>query len=143
MTRTTELGLAAGLVRLANLVNRVFADVAREHGITPQQAQLLCKLIQGPVGMAELGRKLDLEKSSLTGLVDRAERRGLVRRVRDRRDRRACLIELTDDGTRIAFETHQVVCDELEKAAVEVPVADQERMTDVIARIAPDAPEQG
>ncbi|MFG6198255.1 MarR family winged helix-turn-helix transcriptional regulator [Nonomuraea sp. JJY05] len=41
------------------------------------------------VGRTDLSKLLHLEKPSLTGLVDRAERRGLVRRVHDDADRRA------------------------------------------------------
>jgi DNA-binding MarR family transcriptional regulator len=82
---------------------------------------MLCQLIEGPVGMADLGRQLHLEKSSLTGLVDRAERRGLVTRVRNSCDRRAYQVALTDEGTQLAVETHRVVCEELDKVAAVVP----------------------
>ncbi|MDA3646268.1 MarR family winged helix-turn-helix transcriptional regulator [Saccharopolyspora indica] len=136
MTETIEeQGLAVAMVRLAHLVQHHFGEVSRAHGLTPQQAQLLCQLIDGPVGMADLGRRLHLEKSSLTGLVDRAERRGLVVRARDSRDRRACSIELTGEGSRLAVQTHQAVCEVLEATAAGVPVAEQERFTATAARI--------
>ncbi len=41
---------------------------------------------------------MTLDKSSVTGLVDRAERRGLVARVPSPADRRAVLVRLTDEG---------------------------------------------
>jgi DNA-binding MarR family transcriptional regulator len=132
---TTELGFAAALVRMSHLVQHVFADVSRDHDITPQQTQLLCMLISGPVGMTELSRLLHLEKSSLTGLVDRVERRGLVARVRDARDRRACQIALTDEGARLAVESHRDVTGRLDTLAGELPDADQERLTSVIVRL--------
>lgn len=53
---TEELGFAAALVRMSHLVQHVFADVSRDHDITPQQTQLLCILVGGPVGMTELSR---------------------------------------------------------------------------------------
>ena len=68
-TMTGQTGLAEALMRLSQLVAHVFADVSRGRDLTPQQAQLLCTLLEGPVGMTELGRLLHLEKSSLTGLV--------------------------------------------------------------------------
>src|SRR3954471_25014226 len=101
-TTTEELGFVDACVRLAHLVQHVFADVSRQHELTPQQTQLLCMLSHGPVGMTELSRLLHLERSSLTGLVDRVERRGLVTRVRDSRDRRACHIVLTSQGDQLA-----------------------------------------
>jgi DNA-binding MarR family transcriptional regulator len=136
MTKSIEeQGLAVALVRLTHLVQHLFADVARCYELTPQQAQLLCLLVDGPVGMAELGRLLRLEKSSLTGLVDRAERRGLVARARDSRDRRACRIELTDHGADLAVRAHQGVTDRLDEATAELPTAERELLTSVIARI--------
>ncbi len=107
MTATTAL--AETLVRLSHVVQHVFADVSRDHDLTPQQTQLLCMLAPGPVGMTELSRLLHLERSSLTGLVDRVERRELVARLRDARDRRACRIALTELGTRTAHAAHAEV----------------------------------
>ena len=52
--------------------------------------------------MNELARLLGLDKSSITGLVDRAERRGLVVRVPSTTDRRAVLVSLTKDGRSLA-----------------------------------------
>ena len=48
--------------------------------------------------MNELARLLELDKSSITGLVDRAERRGLVDRVPSPADGRAVLVRLTHEG---------------------------------------------
>jgi DNA-binding MarR family transcriptional regulator len=101
--------LATVLLRLSFLVQHGYLEVSRAHGLTPQQAQLLCMLLGGPVGMAELGGWLHLEKSSMTGLVDRAERRGLVARVPDPRDRRACQVALTEQGTDLASCFHDHV----------------------------------
>ena len=88
--------MVAGLVRASFLVNAVYAESAREYGLTVQQGQLLCVLMGRPYGMGDLGATLGLEKSSLTGLVDRAVRRGLVRREPDPDDRRAVHVVLTD-----------------------------------------------
>jgi DNA-binding MarR family transcriptional regulator len=132
---TEPPGLASALVQLSHLVQRVFAEVSREHDLTPQQAQFLCRLIGGPVGMAELSRSMHLEKSSLTGLVDRAERRGLVTRVPDARDRRAWRIELTDHGAGLAFDAHQGVTGRLETLATELDSKEKDVLTSAITQI--------
>ncbi|MEV1172590.1 MarR family transcriptional regulator [Nonomuraea sp. NPDC049784] len=134
-TKEPVLRFTEALVRLAHLVQQVFGEVSREHDLTPQQAQLLCLLIDGPVGMTELTRTLHLEKSSLTGLVDRAEKRGLVVRTRDPRDRRACHIELTADGARIAVVTHEGVTQRLDALAGELPEGHRELLTSAIGGI--------
>lgn len=130
-----ELGLAAALVRMSHLVQHMFADVGREHDITPQQAQLLCVLISGPVGMTELSRLLHLEKSSLTGLVDRIERRGLIARIREARDRRACQVALTDEGTRLAVDTHDDLTRRLDALAADLPDAEKAVLTSAITHL--------
>lgn len=111
---TTGAALAETLVRVSRVVQAVFADVARQNDLTPQQTQLLCILHNGPVGMGELGRLLHLEKSSLTGLIDRVERRGLVARVRDENDRRALRVAVTDEGSRLGMRTHNQVTERLQ-----------------------------
>jgi DNA-binding MarR family transcriptional regulator len=99
-----QIGIVAALVRSAFLVNAVYAESGREHGLTPQQGQLLCVLMARPYGMTELGATLGLAKSSLTGLVDRTERNGLVKREADPQDTRAVRVALTPRGSRLAEE---------------------------------------
>jgi DNA-binding MarR family transcriptional regulator len=132
---TGQRQLAAGLVRLSFLVQREYGEVSRANGLTPQQGQLLCVLLGGPVGMAELGCSLHLEKSSMTGLIDRAERRGLVIRVRDCRDRRAYQVALTDQGAELAARFHDHVCRAMESLAGELAPTDQRHLSGAINEI--------
>ncbi|MEU5866443.1 MULTISPECIES: MarR family transcriptional regulator [unclassified Nonomuraea] len=134
-TEAPGLSLTEALVRLAHLVHQVYGEVSREHDLTPQQAQLLCLLVDGPIGMTGLTRALHLEKSSLTGLVDRAEKRGLVARVRDARDRRACLIELTCAGAEIAVRAHDGVTARLETLAAGLPAPHRDLLAGTIGTI--------
>ncbi|MGH3546881.1 MAG: MarR family winged helix-turn-helix transcriptional regulator [Pseudonocardiaceae bacterium] len=136
MTETTEtLSLAETLVRLSQVVQHVFAEVSREHGLTPQQAQLLCRLVPGPVRMADLARMLNLEKSSVTGLVDRVENRGLVTRAQDANDRRACQVTLTPLGIKLALHSHSNVMSRLDLLVNGLPSADTDQMASVLASI--------
>ncbi len=136
MTATTrQTGLAEALMGLSHLVAHVFAEVSRGRDLTPQQAQLLCTLIGGPVGMTELGRLLHLEKSSLTGLVDRVERRGLVARTRDPSDRRASQVALTGQGARLAAQSHGDVTARLEALAGGLAPAERKRLASAIAQL--------
>lgn len=127
--------LATALVRLAHLVSRVYAEVSKEFELTPQQIQLLCMLLDGSMGMTEMSRALGLERSSMTGLVDRAERRGVVVRVRDQRDRRACDIELTEQGRRIAHAAHHKVTMQIEELVGEIGPDDRQRLAAAVMSI--------
>lgn len=130
-----EIGVVSALVRSSFLVNAVYAESGREHGLTPQQGQLLCVLMAKPYGMSELGAVLGLAKSSLTGLVDRTERNGLVRREPDPTDARAVRITLTPRGRRLAEEFYAETCLRIEKLATGLSAAERDRLAGLLGRI--------
>jgi NAD(P)H-dependent FMN reductase/DNA-binding MarR family transcriptional regulator len=78
---STDLGIVDGLVQLSSSIQTVLSQVAAGFGLSVLQGRLLGVLRDREPTMAQLGRLLDLDKSSTTGLVDRAQRRGLVHRV--------------------------------------------------------------
>ncbi|MBV2366486.1 MarR family winged helix-turn-helix transcriptional regulator [Streptomonospora nanhaiensis] len=128
------------LIRLASTVDQLFADTARTHGLTAQQAHLICRLVGGPVQMAALGRQLGLEKSGLSGLVDRVERHGLVERVRDSCDRRMWWVRLTGQGQKTAHATHEEVMAGLEALTADLGPAEADLLKAVLERLLTDAP---
>jgi DNA-binding MarR family transcriptional regulator len=132
------LGVVAALVRSSFLVNAVYAESAREYGLTVQQGQLLCVLMAQPYGMGELGATLGLEKSSLTGLVDRAVRRGLVRREPDPDDRRAVQVVLTGEGRDLAEDFYAATCRRVDDLAAGLGGPDRDRLAALLGRVVRD-----
>ncbi|WP_205215152.1 MarR family winged helix-turn-helix transcriptional regulator [Amycolatopsis albispora] len=132
------IGVVAGLVRSAFLVNAVYAESGREHGVTPQQGQLLCVLMAGPRGMSELGGMLGLAKSSLTGLVDRSVRNGLVRREPDPADTRAVRVALTEHGRVLAAEFYAETCRRVERLTDGLDTAEREVLGKLLGRVVLD-----
>lgn len=132
------MGVVTALVRSSFLVNAVYAESGREHGLTPQQGQLLCVLMSQPYGMSELGAMLGLAKSSLTGLVDRTERNGLVRREPDPRDMRAVRVALTPQGSRLAAEFYAETCRRIEKLPAGLSAAERDALAGLLGRVVSD-----
>ncbi len=130
--------MVTGLVRAAFLVNAVYVESAREHGITQQQGQLLCVLMAQPYGMSELGAVLGLAKSSLTGLVDRSERNGLVRREPDPVDTRAVRVSLTAKGSKLARTFYAETCRRVDKLPVGFDAAERDALAGLLGRIVRD-----
>jgi MarR family transcriptional regulator, lower aerobic nicotinate degradation pathway regulator len=97
-----ELSPADGLAQLSFLIQGILERRARERDLSVIQIRLLGVLRDRVPTMNELARLLGLDKSSVTGLVDRAERRGLVTRAPSAADRRAVLVSLTDQGRSLA-----------------------------------------
>ncbi len=74
--------------------------------LSPAQFNLLNLLPESPDGLtqSELSRELLTHRSNITGLVDRLEARGLVRRQDQVGDRRAWRVVLTPAGRALAAE---------------------------------------
>ena len=60
--------------------------------------------LNGSITAGQLASEAGLSTGAVTTVLDRMERAGLVRRVRDTQDRRRVLVELTDDARRRAWE---------------------------------------
>jgi len=101
MTGGDDLGIVDALAQLSFLTQHALAKHAAGQDLSLIQTRLLGVLRDREPTMQELARLLGLDKSSVTGLVDRAEKRGLVRRTPSRQDRRAVRVELSASGRRI------------------------------------------
>ncbi len=130
--------MVPALVRSTFLVNAVYAESAREHGLTPQQGQLLCVLMSRPYGMGELSTALALAKSSLSGLVDRTERNGLVRRESDPEDTRAVRVALSPRGSRLAAAFYAETCSRVESLTTSLDATEGDILAGLLGRIVLD-----
>lgn len=101
LTDDHPLDTVDALVQLSFLTQRVLTAVGGEHDLSVIQIRLLGILRDRRAGMLELGRHLGLDKSSMTGLVARAEKRELVRRSPSPHDGRAVLVSLTPLGAEL------------------------------------------
>ena len=102
--------LVRELVRCYQAFERVSNCHIRLSGLTPPQFDIVATLGNTP-GMTfkELGRRTLITKGTLTGVVDRLEERGVVRRVASDCDGRSTLVKLTRSGTALferTFEPH-------------------------------------
>jgi DNA-binding MarR family transcriptional regulator len=106
---------------------RASEDAARSAGLEPQQHQLLLALKGAPLHavptVAWLAERLQLQHHSLVGLVDRLERRQLVRRRRDAADHRRALVTLTARGEAILHRLSLIHQEEIRSRAGEFVAA--------------------
>jgi MarR family transcriptional regulator, organic hydroperoxide resistance regulator len=84
---------------LSQLMGRRFQEQLEPLGLTPFHWIVLCCLWeQDGLATSAIGERLHQVGATLTGVIDRMEERGLVRRERDQSDRRIYRIWLTDEG---------------------------------------------
>jgi DNA-binding MarR family transcriptional regulator len=138
VTKTTnDTELVGSLVQLMYVLQDLYAETSRPLGLTPQQAHLICVLLGGPLGMTELSRIMSIERSSLTSMVDRLERRSLVARSAAPSDRRACLIALTDEGRTLAHQAHDAYTTRVEALIADLSPTHKSHVQAAITRILP------
>jgi DNA-binding MarR family transcriptional regulator len=82
------------------VILRAMAASAEREGLTLQQFSLMGVISRrGRVPMNALSKELRVTPPNITGVVDRLEAKGLVKRVADPKDRRKREIQLTEKGT--------------------------------------------
>lgn len=73
--------------------------------LSPTAAEVLYRLhVEGPVRLTALASSAVISQPSMTQLIHRLERRGLVERSADPADRRAALVALSDGGRALVLE---------------------------------------
>lgn len=113
-------GVVSRIAAIGKHISRSFDETLAGHGLNMGEYRLLIRLASRaggePMSAGELSKAQLLSSGAMTNRLDRLEAAGLVRRIRDPRDRRGVLVELTAAGrTRI---DHAVA----EQAAKEIDV---------------------
>jgi DNA-binding MarR family transcriptional regulator len=75
----------------------------KEYQVSAPQLNCLMALFKnGPLPPSQIARHILVESSTVTGVIDRLEQKGFVKRIRSSQDRRKIFIELTDSGRMLA-----------------------------------------
>ena len=105
--RLPEADIIYALARTTNVVSRQLTKVYKRFGLSIASFNLLMLLKHGkdPDSFTQqtIGRRLVLSPSDMTGLLDRLEKKGLVRRVPGK-DRRSNLLQITPKGSKLLDE---------------------------------------
>jgi DNA-binding MarR family transcriptional regulator len=90
------------LHRVHDVVNLCEESILREYGLTPEQFAVLASVRSdgGSLRPVDLALMLERSPNSVSMLIDRMVKAGLVRRTRDRKDRRAVNVTLTGKGAK-------------------------------------------
>ncbi len=106
--RDAGYDLTVAVMATADAFLRESHRLFRPHGLTGAQYNVLNILAGKPEGISqrELGDLLVVDRSNVTGLLDRMGQAGWVRRADDPSDRRAYRVVLTREGRRLWAKVH-------------------------------------
>ncbi|MBD2439332.1 MarR family winged helix-turn-helix transcriptional regulator [Nostoc sp. FACHB-110] len=120
---------------LSQLLTRKFTDQLEPFGLTPFHWLVLCCLWQEDgLPTSSIGEKLQQVGGTLTGVLDRMEERGLVRRERDVHDRRIWRIWLTDAGKELEKVLPPLAAELRDQAMQGIPPADREFFSQILTK---------
>jgi MarR family transcriptional regulator, lower aerobic nicotinate degradation pathway regulator len=130
-----DLGIVDALAQLSFLVQGRLAGHAAVHDVSMAQTRLLGILRDREPTMQELARLLDSDKSSVTGLVDRAEKRKLVQRTPCLDDHRVIRVSLTPSGRRIVNQVVEAFQLDIGSATAGLSASDKQRLSTLATRL--------
>jgi len=88
-------------------------------GLTEAQFNILMLLkyhsVDGRINQTNIGNMLLVNRSNITGLVDRMEKAGIVRRIADPEDRRVNYVEMTDEGINVFKKANKAYIERVEE----------------------------
>ena len=104
--------------------------------VSDRELALLRTLVaEGPMITKALGGRFRVPVSTMTGLVDRMEKNGLVRRVPGRRDRRSIELEATPAGV-LALREHARGLEAIARGMLDVlPERDQQALITILRKV--------
>ena len=106
-------------------------------GGTSGKAPIICLLAKhgGKMSQLELSTYFDLKPGSLSEILSKIERKGLIERTRNPEDRRQLLIKLTDAGVEAAAKDQAARIWFREKAFAALTPEEQLQLADMLERI--------
>ena len=126
--------LRDALAQVSFTLMAVLTEVAAEHDLSLTQLRVLGILRDREPTMAELATFTGLERSTISGLIDRAAHRGLVAKIADPRDGRSVRVTLTESAGELAREIAAAVGDRITPLTGTLSSAEQKRLTALLTK---------
>lgn len=86
----------------------------------------------GEISMTELCAKLNIEKGSLTSMIDDLSKKGYVYREKNLKDRRKYMIVITEEGKKIAADFTEKLSNDLEAKFYKLDTDEREKYLEAI-----------
>jgi DNA-binding MarR family transcriptional regulator len=124
------------LRRIIRAVDIYSRKLATEHNITGPQLICLYSIVnEGPLTQSALSKRYSLSASTVTGILDRLEIKGLVIRERSKSDRRKIKVNATDKGLELVKKAPSLLQDKLAEAIRKQTELEQAAITLSLERI--------
>lgn len=129
--------IIAALRRIIRAIDLHSRRLAERYGLTwPQLAVLREAERLGATSAGDLARAANLSQATVTGILDRLERRGLVTRRRSGEDRRSVIVEMTEAGVSLLRGAPSLLQDRFREELEKLEQWEQTMILGTLQRIA-------
>jgi len=129
--------IVAALRRIVRAIDLRSRRLFEESGLTGPQLLVLraaSRLSGSPISV--LARAVDLSQPTVSGIVDRLERQGMVRRARGEGDRRTVLVAVTAEGGRTLRDAPSLLQDRFRSELARLEEWEQSQLLATLQRVA-------
>ncbi|MGB6514609.1 MAG: MarR family transcriptional regulator [Mycobacterium sp.] len=126
--------LRDALVQISFALMAILTEVAAEHDLSLTQLRVLGILRDREPTMADLATFTGLERSTVSGLIDRAAQRGLVTKTADMHDGRSVRVTLTESARGLVPEVTAAIGDRIKPLIGELSTSEQKRLTALLTK---------
>lgn len=126
--------LRDALVQISFALMAVLTEVAAEHDLSLTQLRVLGILRDREPTMADLATFTGLERSTVSGLIDRAAQRGLVVKAADPLDGRSVRVSLTEQARGLVPEVTAAIGDRIKPLIGQLSTSEQKRLTVLLTK---------
>ena len=132
-----EEQVIAALRRITRAIDLHSRLLLQKNGLTiPQLAALQATQRLQPITVGALARDIYVGPATVTGILGRLEKRGLVSRTRGDLDRRSVVVQLTDDGLKLVAEAPSLLQDRFHRELAKLQEWEQTMILATLQRIA-------
>ena len=137
MNLSIEDQVIVALRRITRAIDLHSKGLINEVGLTaPQLATLLAVRKLHPITVGALAKSVHLSQATMTGILNRLERRGVIERERSGLDRRSVVIKLTKKGEQIIEDAPSLLQDRFRRELLTLQEWEQTQMLSTLQRIA-------
>jgi DNA-binding MarR family transcriptional regulator len=131
-----DLSVMQSLRRIVRAVSLYSHQLAATYKITaPQLVCLLTVVNEGPLNLSTLSKRVFLSASTVVGILDRLEEKGLITRQRDQKDRRLIKLQVTSKGADLVAQVPSPLPTALANSLQQLPELEQATIALSLERI--------
>ncbi|HJK94791.1 MAG TPA: MarR family transcriptional regulator [Polyangiaceae bacterium LLY-WYZ-15_(1-7)] len=131
-----EESILVSIRRMTRAIDLHSRQLAKQHELTGPQLVCLRQIHrEEETSPTKLARTVSLSQATVTGILDRLERDGLVRRERSARDKRKVLLSLTDKGLKLVRAAPSPLSEEFRSRLASLPEGEQAMIDWILRRV--------